>query len=72
MAATFSDLDEHYKTLEQGNYTEYEKLFYGCNLKPIRRYGKKYIPKFSHSEIFNITKIMKLGLKITRNKFRQI
>lgn len=49
---------------------EYNKLFYGNNLKAVRGRHPKYFPAWSSEELEHISEILHMGLFLLRKRFR--
>lgn len=50
---------------------EYNKLFYGNNLKAVRARHPRFFPVWSSRELGHISEIMHMGLRMLKNRLRE-
>ncbi|MEJ2612224.1 MAG: hypothetical protein P8179_19700 [Candidatus Thiodiazotropha sp.] len=70
IAASFPQEHEKFESLTKKYLSQYNKLFYGCNLDPIRRNKPKYYPIWSNSDINYIKSIFRHGFKLINQRCR--
>ena len=71
-AWTFNGHGEPFEKITQKYLNEYDKLFFGSNLKVLRSYRQKYYPKWTSSNVKNIRIVLKTGLKFFKQNLRTI
>jgi hypothetical protein len=72
IAWSFNVHGKQFEALTQKYLYEYEQLFFGNNLKPLRKYYAKHNPKWNQNNVSNIAKIMNAGMKLVKTKLRHI
>lgn len=71
VAAAFPEEGSWFEQKTQDYIREYDKLFYGNNLKAMRGRHPKYYPVWSVRELEHIKEIMGLGLHLLKRRLRK-
>jgi hypothetical protein len=70
LAASYPTEHQQFELLTQKYIKQYNKLFYGCNLKCINSSSKKYRPEWLPQELLNIRAVFLYGLELCKKHFR--
>ncbi len=70
LAAAFPSEHEAFERLTQNYLSQYNKLFYGCNLFSRKAGAKSYTPAWSAQDLQSIRIVFMYGLNLVRNRVR--